>query len=667
MVFEQNGKLYRRRDKELLCIEPWGENGLRVRATQLMDFLPGEDFALLPKPQGHTGAICIEGDRAAVENGKIRCRMDHNGVLSFYNQRGDLLLMEYDRNHHPVEENAFDSALEIKPRYFEPRLGTDFYRLSVRFEASQGEKLFGMGQYQQPDFDLKGCVLELAHRNSQASVPFLLSNKGYGMLWNNPAIGQVVFGKNRTEWTATSTRQMDYWITAGDTPAEIEESYAGVTGTVPMMPAFATGFWQCKLRYQTQEELLEVAREYKRRGLPLSVIVADFFHWPHQGDWKFDPEYWPDPSAMVQELKDMGVELMVSVWPTADKDSENFAAMEDQGLLTRSEFGTRMVMLADAAIVDMTNQQARDFVWDKLRQNYYSHGIHLFWLDEAEPEFHGYEYSYYRYHRGTDLEIGNLYPREYAKMVYDGLQKEGTTDVLSLLRCAWAGSQRYGALVWSGDIHSSFRSLRNQLSAGLHMGLAGIPWWTTDIGGFNGGDIRTPEFKECLVRWFEYGTFCPVMRLHGNRTPATPPLGDTGGGRMPSGGANEVWSFGDEVYEICKKHLILREKLRPYLNEQMRRAHEKGTPVIRPLFYDFPADAKCWEIADQFLLGPDILVCPVLYENQRERAVYLPAGAAWRSLRDGAVYSGGGVYTMEAPLDSIPVFLRDSALPELTL
>ena len=160
---------------------------------------------------------------------------------------------------------------------------------------------------------MKGCVVELAHRNSQASIPFALSNKGYGMLWNNPAIGSVTFGKNLTEWTALSTRQMDYWITVGDTPAEIEEAYADATGKVPMMPDYGCGFWQCKLRYQTQEELLEVAREYKRRGLPISVIVADYFHWPHQGDWKFDKDYWPDPKAMVEELESMGIKLMVSI------------------------------------------------------------------------------------------------------------------------------------------------------------------------------------------------------------------------------------------------------------------------------------------------------------------------------------------------------------------
>lgn len=241
--------------------------------------------------------IVIDGKKASITNGKITCKIMDNGVLEYYNQNGKRLLEEYNRTRELVEaSDKFASALEIVPRTFQPRPCTDNFKLTVRFEANEGEKLYGMGQYQQPYLDVKGCVIELAHRNSQASIPFVLSSNGYGMLWNNPAIGHVTFGKNVTEWMAESTKQMDYWITAGDTLTEIEEAYADATGKVPMMPEYGMGFWQCKLRYQTQEEILEVAREYYRRGLKVDVIVVDFFHWTHEGDWKFDPEYWPDGS-----------------------------------------------------------------------------------------------------------------------------------------------------------------------------------------------------------------------------------------------------------------------------------------------------------------------------------------------------------------------------------
>lgn len=659
MIRQDGNKLYRRFDKELLCIEPWGKNSFRVRATQRHEFLKEDETSALLPPEDCEVKVYESGTDTVIENGKIRCELTRTGKLRFLNQDGKLLLEEYERIRGMSEEGRkeFNSALEIVPRTFEPHIGTDNYRLTVRFESIEEEKLYGMGQYQQPYLDVKGCTLELAHRNSQASVPFALSSNGYGFLWNNPAIGSVTFGKNVTEWISKSTKQMDYWITAGDTPAEIEEAYANATGKVPMMPEYGLGFWQCKLRYQTQEELLEVAREYHRRGLKVDVIVADFFHWPAEGDWKFDEDYWPDPAAMVRELKEMGMELMVSIWPTVDAGSENYEEMAEMGYLTRSEFGKRIGQLGDACIIDVTNPGGRAYVWDKIKKNYYENGIRVFWLDEAEPEFTGYEYEQYRYLRGADLEVGNIYPKEYARMAYEGMEAEGQQNIVNLLRCAWAGSQRYGALVWSGDIDSSFRSLRNQLTAGLNMGLAGIPWWTTDIGGFHGGNIHDPKFHEILVRWFEFGTFCPVMRLHGFREPFKQPLGTTGGGKMFSGAENEVWSYGEEVYEICKKYMELRENLRPYVRGLMKEAHEKGTPVMRPLFYDFPDDPKAWEIEDQYMFGSDILVAPILYADERERTLYLPKGS-WKHLFTGEVYEGGATVTVAAPLDELPVFER---------
>ncbi len=665
MLKQEGNRLIRRFDAEQLCIEPWGANSFRVRASLQASILENEDFALLPCTETGSAEITIEGNRASIVNGKIRCEVLPSGKLRFFNQNGTLLLEEYDRNRFREEDEGFNSALEINPRTFKPILGTDHYSLCIRFEAND-EKLFGMGQYQQPDLDLKGCILELAHRNSQASVPFLLSSRGYGFLWNNPAIGQVTFGKNLTEWRAESTKQMDYWITAGDTPAEIEEAYANAAGKPPMMPEYGTGFWQCKLRYQTQEELLGIAREYKKRNLPLSVIVIDFFHWPHQGDWCFDPEYWPDPAGMVKELREMGVELMVSVWPTVEENSVHYKEMLELGYLTRSENGKRMNHLGNTCFVDMTNPQARQYVWEKLKENYYKYGIKIFWLDEAEPEYTLYAYDQYRYQRGTDLEIGNLYPRCYSKMAYNGMTAQGQDSVLNLVRCAWAGSQRYGALVWSGDIDSSFRSLRNQFAAGLNMGLAGIPWWTTDIGGFHGGNIHDPAFHECLVRWFQFGAFCPVFRLHGDREPHSLPLGTTGGGKMGSGAENEVWSYGEEIFRICRKYMLLRETMRPYLAETMKQAHEKGSPVLRTLFYNFPEDPVAWEITDQFCLGDDILVAPILYENLRERQVYLPKDHSWRDLNSGKVYSGGSSILCPAPLDTIPVFIRDDLHPKIS-
>ena len=304
-------------------------------------------------------------------------------------------------------------------------------------------------------------------------------------------------------------------------------------------------------------------------------------------------------------------------------------------------------------------------MWNKVKQNYYDKGIKVFWLDEAEPEYSFYDFDHYRYHLGPNVQIGNIYPRCYAQTFYEGMEAEGQQNIVNLLRCAWAGSQKYGALVWSGDIHSSFESLRNQFAAGLNMGIAGIPWWTTDIGGFHGGNPSDPAFREVLVRWFEYGAFCPVMRLHGDREPHKAPRSDVRGGRCASGADNEVWSYGDEAYEICKKYMFLRERMRPYTERLMREAHEKGSPVIRPLFYGFPEDKKAWEVEDQYLYGADILVAPILYAEQRERRVYLPEGVNWTEVWTGKEYEGGQTITVDAPIDQIPLFVKDSALLEV--
>ncbi len=666
MHYQQGNRLVFEHDSEILWVEPWGRDAVCVRACKMPE-MPDCAWALLPDAGTPAPAIEVADGYARLTNGKITVTMEQSGKLYFHNQKGELLLEEYVRNRKQftmapgVVPSGFASALDVEAREFKPILRGD-YELTVRFESDPDEKLYGMGQYQQPFLDIKGAQLELAHRNSQASVPFALSSKGYGFLWNNPGVGRVSFAKNLTTWSMQSTKVMDYWITAGDCPRDIMRSYADATGHAPMMPDWAMGFWQCKLRYQTQDELLNVAREYKRRGLPISVIVIDFFHWTMQGEWKFDPVYWPDPDAMIAELKSMGIELMVSVWPTVDHRSENYEEMVDKGYVIRNDRGHRIAMTfqGNTTHFDPTNPGARAYVWQKCKESYYDRGVRVFWLDEAEPEYTYYDFDLYRYHLGPNVQIGNLYPMLYARAFYDGMTEQGQENVLNLLRCAWAGSQRYGALVWSGDIDSSFRSMRNQFAAGLNMGLSGIPWWTTDIGGFHGGNPDDESFREVLVRWFQWGAFCPVMRLHGHREPVSAPLSELsyGGGCCPSGADNEVWSYGEANYEILKKYLAIRERLRPYIARLMRDAHEQGAPVIRPLFYDFPEDGAAWSATDECMFGPDLLVAPVMEPGVTERAVYLPAGCDWRNAWTGEIVRGGQTIQAPCPIDIIPVFAR---------
>ena len=653
---EGNALIYEN-DGELLRIEPWGKNSLRVRSV-MQGPICDTDYALIELNEADKAivpSISVSEYEASITNGKITARIEvsnwnHKCVISYYNQNKKLLL----------KETGDGGALNKDSRRFHGIIG-GAYNLHVSFASAQNEKLFGMGQYQQDDLDLKYTTLELAHRNSQASVPFVLSSLGYGFLWHNPAIGQVTFGKNVTDWYAASTKQMDYWITAGDTPDEIEQAYGRAVGTTPMMPEYGLGFWQCKLRYWNQEQLLSVARKYHEKKIPVDVIVCDFFHWPKMGDFRFEEEFFPDPDAMVKELKEMGMELMVSVWPQIDTQSENFAEMKQKGLLVKTEHGVEICMRfgGESVFFDPTNPAARRYVWDKCRQNYYDKGIRVFWLDEAEPEYTVYDFENYRYHLGPDIQVGNIYPVMYAKTFFDGMKAEGQENIINLLRCAWAGSQKYGALVWSGDIKSSFPSMKNQVAAGLNMGIAGIPWWTTDIGGFFGANINDPEFHELLVRWFEYGCFCPVMRLHGYRWPLQPQYGTTGGATCVSGAPNEVWSYTDQVCEILSDYLRLRERMLPYITELMEEAHEKGTPVMRPLFYDFPEDKESWNVETEYMFGPKVLVKPITDADARETDVYLPGGASWTNAWTGETFEGGQKVHVAAPIEQIPLFTRD--------
>lgn len=651
MILTRDNLLIYRYRNETVHVEPWGANAVRVRATKNPAF-PENDWALASRPSAQA-EITVSPEGAVLTNGKIRLSLSNNGKITVYNQKDERILEEDTRKF---------CALKIEAREFRPIPGGD-YHLTARFQSlDPNERVYGMGQYQQPYLNLKGTDLELAHRNSQASVPFMISSLGYGLLWNNPAVGRAVFGKNVTSFEAFSTQALDYWIVAGDTPAELIEAYGSVAGTVPMMPEYGLGFWQCKLRYQIQEELLHVAREYKRQGLPIDVIVIDFFHWPHQGDWKFDPAYWPDPKAMIEELKSMGIQLMVSIWPTVETDSENYEEMLENGYLIRCDRGvdTSFIFLDKNTLpFDATNPEARGYVWAKVKEHYYDAGVRLFWLDEAEPEYNIYDFDNYRYYSGPCLQTGNIYPSCYSQAFYDGMKAAGQTNIVNLVRCAWAGSQKYGALVWSGDIPSTFGSMKNQLAAGLNMGIAGIPWWTTDIGGFYGGDPTNPEFQELFIRWFQWGAFCPVMRLHGDREPRQPQYGTTGGYFCASGADNEVWSYGPEAFEICKKYLRLREEMRDYTRKLMEEAHTKGLPLMRAMFVEFPDDPVCWELEEQYMYGDKYLVAPILNLGQRARKVYLPSGCDWR-LSDGSqqIFSGGQWTEVRAPLDTMPVFER---------
>ncbi|MDX6228802.1 MAG: alpha-D-xyloside xylohydrolase [Frankiales bacterium] len=655
--FEHDGKaLSWRLDHQRLRLEPWGTDSVRVRAGLhgIIDGLPGALEA--EDPSSGESEVRIGEDEAVLRVGALEAVVSAAGQIVF-RRSGDGTELLREQPAHAWWPGARHLV----------STGGGRHRLEQRFAAYEDERLFGLGQHMNGRFDQKGMVLELLQRNGEVSIPFAVSSRGYGFLWNLPAVGRVELSTNGTRWVADSARQIDYWVTTGAGPADILAHYADATGHSPELPEWASGFWQSKLRYSSQEELLAVAREYHRRGLPLAVIVADYFHWRHLGDWSFDPAAWPDPAAMVKELAEMGTRLMVSVWPSVSPLSVNHRPMLENGLLIATNSGAPAHVDwpddgTDAQIglsfYDATNPQARDYIWRQVHDNYYADGVRTWWLDACEPEMRPGHPHNLTYAAGPGDEVANLYPREHARAFYEGMRDDGETEVLSLVRSAWAGSQRYGVALWSGDIPATFQALADSVRAGLNVAMSGIPWWTTDIGGFHGGDPDDESYRELVVRWFQFSAFCPLFRLHGHREPRVA-LGPVG----VDGGPNEVWSYGPDAYAAIVAMLQLRERLRPYLHEQLSEASARGLPLMRPLLLAFPADPVCWEVEDQFLCGNDILVAPVTELGARSRLVYLPAGATWTAVDGGACHDGGQWLGVAAPLHSIPLFLRDNAQP----
>jgi alpha-D-xyloside xylohydrolase len=644
VFFQTGNRLVWENEGEVFWIEAYGQNTLRFRSSRSLH-ISDEIWNILPQPDVRA-SIQILPEKAIISNGNIRAEIRENdGLITYFNQKNEVLLKE-----------AYDHDVTCFARQYKSR-GSDRFEMKLTFDAEKDEHLYGMGQYQNDCLDLKGSVLDLAQKNKQISIPFLLSSKGYGFIWNNPSIGRADLSMTHTSFSAIYAKQIDYFIFEEGSPADLVRRYSDLTGKSPMMPAFATGLWQSKLRYFSQEELLSVAREYKKRNLPLSVIVADYFHWPHSGDWKFDQKFWPDPTGMVRELDSMGIKLLVSVWPTVEPASENYPTMLQKNYMIHSEVGVNLSMAYRGGLnyVDVTNPAARQFMWEKIKKNYYDSGIHMFWLDEAEPDIDPPDYENIRYSKGNGLEISSIYPFNFAQALYEGQKQAGQKDIINLIRSGWIGSQRFGTVLWSGDIFGSFKTLRMQLKAGLNISLCGIPWWTTDIGGFYFSKDTQEQFHDLMIRWFQFGAFCPIMRMHGDR----PPKISIPGAIVGSGGPNEIWSYGEDAYNIMSRYLHVREQLKPYILKNMEISSKEGIPMMRPLFFDFPSDNLTYTIEDQYMFGPDLLIAPVLEFLAKSRKIYLPADASWTDALTGKVYKGGQTLDYKVTIDNIPVFCRN--------
>jgi alpha-D-xyloside xylohydrolase len=546
-----------------------------------------------------------------------------------------------------------------------------FYRVGATFAAPDDEHYYGLGQNQQGALDLRGRTIECAHDYTAAAgpsvcVPFVVTNKGYALLWDNPSRTRVDFAFNeQTRWTSEVGQRVSFFVIVGDTYDQLYEGYRQLTGSVPMLPKSAYGYIQCKQRYSSQKELLDVAHGYRDRNLPADVMVVDWFYFTKMGQMDMDPRFWPDPKAMNDELHRLGFHTMISVWPRFVPDDRYYSKILEKGWFEHLADGTPADGLPydrAGSDIDTTNPDAAKWYWSTIRDNFVTKGFDAFWADETEPDLppNG---SYL--HIGPGTEFYNVYPYFHTRAFYDGFRADlPDRRALILSRDAYPGAQHNGAIFWSSDISPTWDTLRRQIPTGINFVASGMPYWSTDIGGwqylpYSHTPARPPlidpsdaranvghydDYPELYVRWFEYATFQPNMRAHGSRT------------------FNEVWSYGKQAEPILEKYLRLRYQLMPYIYSLAYSAHQTGAPFMRGLFMDFGADPKVVNIGDEFMFGPALLIAPVTEQGRTSREVYLPAGADWYNFWTNERLHGGQQIVASAPIDTLPIFVRAGSI-----
>ncbi len=545
-----------------------------------------------------------------------------------------------------------------------------FFQVGATFISPDDEHYYGLGQYHEGFLDHRGHRVECWHNYTATGgptvcVPFMVTNYGYGIVWDNPSKTVIEPGFNeQTRWTSEVGDRVSFFVIAGNTFNEIYSGYRTLTGATPLLPKAAYGYIQCKQRYSSQEELLAVARGYRERHLPADILVVDWFYYTKMGQMDFVPEKWPDPAAMNRQLHDMGFQTMISVWPRFTEGSRYYDFLLKKGWFEHLADGTPTNGLPydrAGSDIDTTNPEAARWYWETIRDNIISKGFDSIWADETEPDLppNG---SYFSVGPGT--RYYNIYPLVHTAALYDGFRRDTKHRALILSRDAYLGAQRNGSMFWSSDIYPTWDTLRRQVPTGLGFTASGIAYWTQDIGGWqylpkehhpahppllDASDARDnvggyEDYAELYTRWFEYGAFLPIFRTHGSRL------------------YNEVWSYGKQAEPILEKYLKLRYQLMPYIYSLGYDTYQTGAPYMRALFMDFPHDPRVADLRDEYMFGPAFLVAPVTEQGATSRAVYLPAGVDWYNYWTNQRLHGGQTIQVDAPIDTLPIFVRAGSI-----
>jgi alpha-D-xyloside xylohydrolase len=557
-----------------------------------------------------------------------------DGAITYRDLDGKQLVQEATRKLTPVKVN-----------------GEDTYRAEsfINIYGSR-EGLYGLGQHQAGVWNYRGESVDISQDNTNIAVPFLVSSNGYGIYWNNDSRSRVNNRFANYMYISSEVADViDYYFFYGPELDKVIAGYRELTGQAPMFGKWAYGFWQCKNRYKSQEEILAIAQKYRDLHIPVDNIVQDWFWWNRKGEFVFNKNY-PDPKAMIDRLHSENFHLMISIWPFFEPGSANYDYMEKQGwFVDKFKYAKPPYHTSGMAVYDATNPEARKFYWDKVDKGLFSIGADAWWMDTTEPETEGQEENILLDHKlaaGSGNRYVNVFPLLDTGAVYEGQRSVSDKKrVFILSRSAFAGSQKNAVTAWSGDINSDWFSFCRQIPAGLNFELSGIPYWTTDIGGFVFGNPTDPAFRELFVRWFQYATFNPVLRVHGTRNPDE----------------NELWSYGPEAQKILVNFDRLRYRMLPYIYSLAWKTTSESYTPMRPLVMDFRTDVRAQNTGDQFMFGPAFLVNPVTEPAATTRQLYLPQ-AKWYDFWTGAPMDGGRAIDATTSLDQIPLYIRAGSI-----
>jgi len=691
-VYREGSGLLLEAEAGLTRIIPWSEKAIRVSYTETGSFSDRQGEDLVDCQNQPSWEFGEEGDRIYMDTGYLRVTVRKSTGSIRYEKAGRTLLAERAQESKNLE--AFDSYKTVinentriediqtpdgvkrevreADRVFDRKL----YHTRLFLDFAPGERLYGLGQAEEGTLNLRGTTQYLHQANLKIAIPFLLSDRGYGILLSTQSPAVFSDTQYGSYLYTEADEYLDYFFLAGDCLDEVIGSFRRLTGKVAMLPKWAFGYLQSQERYENAKEILETARTFRDRGIGLDGIVLDWMSWKGNlwGQKTFDEERFPDPAGMIDSLHGMGVRFMLSIWPNMTPQSDNYQEFLEHGWL-----------LPGSEIYDAFSKEGRDLYWEQVNRGLFCQGVDAWWCDSSEPVTPEWgrrlkpepAEMYYDFVKAAGscmpIDRANAYGLYHARAIYEGQRgRMEEKRVMNLTRNGYAGSQRYGTILWSGDIYASWDTLRKQIVAGLHFCASGLPYWTLDIGAFfvkkgeqwfwNGeydGGNADLGYRELYVRWLQYGAFLPIFRSHGTDC------------------RREPWNFGepgDPFYEAILTAIRQRYHFLPYIYSLAGNAWRRDGTIMRLLAFDFPGDERAKDVCDEYMFGPALLVCPVtepMYYRagsvpvdklDRSRKVYLPEGADWYDLRTREKYRGGQEIAAAAEIDSIPVYVRAGSI-----